>query len=988
MKLKLPWVMLGSLLVASCGGGGGDGAGSGATPAPPTTPPASPPSCSITITTPAGGAVVSDSGRFDCAAGSECRVLFEGETLNEVFQPEPLEGFRFRAWEDNALSLCQGDDSRCTVELDIAALTTGPCSPDGDGNRQAVLQPSFEDAPSEPPSEPPSGRVRAAGTIAILPESYLDADVNNPDNGTAVANNDIASAQPIISPATVGGYLNAPGQGEPGSGFERGDVDDFYRIEARQGQVATLYTADYNDADLELFLFDENGDTADISSGDGEIKQLTIPADGTWYLNATLVSGASSYLLTVGDRGAIQQRGTLIPGEVLVQYQAEGVLRSDTLAQRRNDISHRYGFDTVGGDVGRTFRLRALTSLDTSLGIQHSERLRMLSQRVAHKPHLRDRWLTERLVRAVRQEVGIADAAPNFSVQSRALPNDSFIDLLWHYELINVPAAWDITTGDPGVIMAVVDTGIIADHPDLAGQLLPGFDFISDPRAAGDGDGLDEDPTDVGQGSNAFRSGSFHGLHVAGTLGAAGNNGRGIAGIAYRSQIMPLRALDADGSGSTYDIMQAVRYAAGLSNDSGRVPENPAAVINLSIGGGEFSGIEQSLYETVTDLGIVIVAASGNDGIASVDFPGAYSRVFAVGATDAQATITDYSNTGSGLDLVAPGGRMEADANADGEPDGVLSTYFGDNSPQYAYLQGTSMATPHVSGVFALMLSANPDLEYRDFETLLQSGALTDDLGEAGRDNVYGWGLINARKAVAAALDAIGGTGTAPAQLGLSTSTLNFSTSLNQADVILSNLGDAPLQVNRASTSADWLTATPANTDSNGLGSWRIAIDRNQLADGSYQASVRFESSAGDRELFVSVRAGSAGIGNVGTVYILFIDAETQDVIAQAVTRKEFDYRYSLSDLPVGRYEVWAGTDTDNDGFICDEGETCGSYQTIDSPLIIDITDERGDLDFPSNYQITLPGISSAGANRKGSLQWATEQSLNNTTLARRRLNQ
>jgi len=470
---------------------------------------------------------------------------------------------------------------------------------------------------------------------------------------------------------------------------------------------------------------------------------------------------------------------------------------------------------------------------------------------------------------------------------------------------------------------------------------------------------LDPDPTDKGDGSTDLRSGSFHGLHVAGTISAAGNNNRGIAGVAYGSRIMPLRALGADGAGSSYDVLQAIRYAAGLSNDSGTIPDETADIINLSLGGGGYNQIEQNLFTTLSERGILVAAASGNAGANNVEYPAAYDHVFAVGATDAQGAVTSYSNRGAALDLVAPGGLLEADSNGDGEPDGVLSTYYADGRPEYAFLQGTSMAAPHVAGVFALMKSVSPDLNSLNVDRMLQAGVLTSDLGEAGRDDTYGWGLIDARKAVASALDAAGGISNLPPRLGLSTSNLNLGSTLGSTEIILSNLGDGDITVNSTQSSASWLSTTPLNTTSGGLGTWRVTADRENLAPGSYTGTLTFESSAGDASLKVSIRSAESSNGDIGTVYVLFVDHDTQEVVAESATRASQSYRFSLLDLPAGNYEVWAGTDNDNDFFICDDGETCGAYQTMDEPVVLKVNRNRANINFSSDYQISLRTASS-----------------------------
>jgi len=440
-----------------------------------------------------------------------------------------------------------------------------------------------------------------------------------------------------------------------------------------------------------------------------------------------------------------------------------------------------------------------------------------------------------------------------------------------------------------------------------------------------------------------------------------------------------LRALGADGSGSTYDILQAVRYAAGFSNDANTLPSNPAAVINLSIGGAGFSQTAQNLYTAVANSGILIAAASGNDGSSNVDYPGGYADIFAVGATDAVNGISDYSNRGPALDLVAPGGRLGADANGDGQPDGIISTYYSDGLPEYVFLQGTSMATPHVAGVFALMKSVNPNLDASTVEDLLQLGLLTDDLGDTGRDNTFGWGMINARKAVTAAISYAGGEIDIPPRLGVSTSLLNFGSSLNTADLVVTNQGGGEVSVVNVEKTADWLSISEGNTDAAGLGTWRFSVDRQELKEGPYRTDVTFQSTAGDVSVSVEIRVSNnaaGGIGNIGVVYVLFINTETQEIwqgtTAAASDLSYIDDEYAITTnyllgpdarevdrLPVGIYEIWAGTDNDNDLFICDAGETCGAWPSIDTPAVITISEDRNDIIFPSDYQISLPSISS-----------------------------
>ncbi|MGB1439778.1 MAG: S8 family serine peptidase, partial [Luminiphilus sp.] len=327
------------------------------------------------------------------------------------------------------------------------------------------------------------------------------------------------------------------------------------------------------------------------------------------------------------------------------------------------------------------------------------------------------------------------------------------------------------------------------------------------------------------------------------------------------------------------------------------------------------------------------------------------------------------------LDLVAPGGRLGADASGDGRPDGIFSTYYENGSPTYTDLEGTSMATPHVAGVFALMKSVNDDLSADTVSELLQAELLTDDLGDPGRDDVYGWGIINARKAVTAALSAAGGSIDIPPRLGASSSTLNFGSSLTVANLTLSNQGGGDLSVTGVVNSVDWLTVTQANTNASGLGSWRISVTRQGLDEGTYRTELVFNSTAGDASVTIEVRVSDEAGGDVGVVYVLFIEAESQQ-IWQAATALNNDLSYvdqnynittnyllspdftEVDRLPAGRYEIWAGTDNDNDLFICDAGETCGAWPSLDFPEFLEITDDLDGLDFSSDYQVSLPDIS------------------------------
>ncbi len=286
--------------------------------------------------------------------------------------------------------------------------------------------------------------------------------------------------------------------------------------------------------------------------------------------------------------------------------------------------------------------------------------------------------------------------------------------------------------GSSDVVVAVVDTGLQMSHPDIAASanIAPGWDMVSDPRMGNDGDGRDSDPNDPGDLCNPAVPGSadsFHGTHVAGTIGAAAsNNGAGVAGGAWNVKIVPVRALGKCG-GRLSDINDSIRWAAGLipaeGEDGSEVwNDNPADIINLSIGLFEYCPASlQDAIDTVTERGAVVVSAAGNARIDTAYYaPGGCDNVISVAAGNALGEITAYSNFGDGVDILAPGGEMARDDDNDSRPDGILSTKASTDCYDpvtgeavqdcyYAYEQGTSMAAPHVSAALALLKARTPD---------------------------------------------------------------------------------------------------------------------------------------------------------------------------------------------------------------------------------------------------------------------------------------
>jgi subtilisin family serine protease len=353
------------------------------------------------------------------------------------------------------------------------------------------------------------------------------------------------------------------------------------------------------------------------------------------------------------------------------------------------------------------------------------------------------------VVASLRGQASVESVAPDTFVRPAGTVSDPYFQYQWDYTEytggMRVPAAWDVTTGR-GATVAVIDTGITT-HSDLAANIVPGYDFISDPGISNDGDGRDADATDTGDYCNGATS-SWHGTHVAGTIAAAGNNGRGIAGVAYGAKVQPLRALGACG-GYLSDIADAVVWAAGGTVAGLPANPTPAQVINMSLGGsGQCEAYFQSALDFAASKGTVVVAAAGNENSpVSGSTPANCDKVITVGATGRNGSRAFYSNYGPEVDVSAPGGDATASAyNA------ILSTWNDGQttigSEAYGFMQGTSMAAPHVAALAALMMTSGSTPTPADVEAKMKATARplpgTCDTGGCGTGLVDAWAAVRA----------------------------------------------------------------------------------------------------------------------------------------------------------------------------------------------------------------------------------------------------
>ncbi|MFW5999643.1 MAG: S8 family serine peptidase [Halanaerobiaceae bacterium] len=429
-------------------------------------------------------------------------------------------------------------------------------------------------------------------------------------------------------------------------------------------------------------------------------QELTIPQ------STVTVNGRVS----IGGRG----RDIISAGEPVVDLNHEG---EDSFQQGELIVKYRPVISAQDREKhAETFQMEAAATMSAEDGqyVRYSFK--------------EDRDMEE-LIKELESQEQVEWVEPNYIYYPTAAPSDPHYNRQWNLEKMNMEDAWDSERGDDSVIVAVLDTGVITTHPDLEDNLLNGADFVggSNESPVSSYEMTDDDPSD----ETTLGEGGSHGTHVAGIIGAVTNNTRGVAGINWDVSILPVRVLKKSG-GTSWDIIEGIYY----SIDQG------ADVINMSLGGTGYSRLTEEAINKAVEKGVSVIAATGNDGQESVYYPAAYEEVISVGAVGQNSELSYYSNYGPEVDFVAPGGDYSRS---------IYSTwgYYDPGSDRYissyGAMRGTSMATPHVSGLAGLLYAAGYQKPEEIREQLKETAV---DLGPEGRDDRYGYGLVDARAAL------------------------------------------------------------------------------------------------------------------------------------------------------------------------------------------------------------------------------------------------
>ena len=774
-----------------------------------------------------------------------------------------------------------------------------------------------------------------SGKLNIAIATAVDSDVNDIQASYAT-NNDPENPQILNnSILTLQGYVTRTatnGDASQERFANSTDAVDYFRVNLKKGQIITVTVGPVNISSriiASLIELDANGSPKEngqksISNSTRVGAQFIAEQSAAYQIIINASSSASRYILQLNPAlpgsSAFGLAGEFISGELLV---------------KNIPSSNQRSVQQIDQQYPRLIKLNTLAAFTAG---QHAT-----TPLQKWSPEVYQKIQTLEMVTQYGLGSDVEYAQPNFVYRSQRNADDTAFDEQWPLAQINAPLAWDITTGTKAgggdIVIAILDTGVLVDHPDLQdNKLVSGYDFVRNIQSSGDGNGLDSNPNDPGVANNY----AFHGTHVAGIAAATSNNALGMTGVSWDAKIMPVRVLDINGTGSSYSMIQGLRYAARLSNDSGTLPAQAADVINLSLGStfdAQSAPAEQELFNQIYSAGISVVAAAGNSASSTPFYPASYPTVISVSATDIGEKLAPYSNFGNNIDVAAPGGIRSIFLGSDNPVLSLGASYTNGLFDSYNLngKQGTSMASPHVAGVIALMKAVYPQLTAQQVTNLLGNGLLTNDLAPEGKDSAFGYGLIDALKAVNEAQKLANGgvLPPQPTQLVAEPNTLLMGTNSQQEFTLRNNGGNSPTI--SISDDADWLTVTAIENGAAPLSGstvirYRAEIDRTDLNPGYYKATITVSAdgenpAASDIDVYIQV-GNLAAQGTLTQQYVLLLSDNSDSAIKTAAT--DSNGHFVFNNVENGRYRLVGGSDIDVDNNLCDIAETCGFYPTPD----------------------------------------------------------
>ncbi|MEO1656348.1 MAG: S8 family serine peptidase [Pseudomonadota bacterium] len=845
-----------------------------------------------------------------------------------------------------------------------------------------------------------------SGTLLSDPVLITDSDINDPD-AAPLDNDSISLSQALAADNEVRGFVTRSATSDVVSNDNfalSGDESDFYEVTLGSGQDIIMTFADYQPSnptanDLDLILYNSFGLRVAISQLiQSPTEQITVSSPGTYFIQVFAFSGASNYTLTINDAAQIgpetsaqvnlatmaPRRATAMNGDVAslstafkdakdrpgaLSTSSKGAIKPHTLWLESTELPM-----AKEGPLSDGFPLAEVLGLEPSEAAEdetHDQKLALL-----HHIKQVNRLAGADVLRPYHFPRYLADPPQNPVLQWNLLAIE------WEEALDEVEIQAP-TIGRP--LIAVIDSGVFSSHPKIAPALTDARDFVA---AFIDGDEIDDAEASANGGNAAEAEENvsltetdpdscytFHGTHVASIAVApsAGGtiNGVNMDGTLPFADLMMLKVgnnISPDCEFIVGDVAGAIRYAAGLPNSSGVLPARAADVISMSFGGFEPDPATQAAIQEAAAVGVIMVAAAGNNGqsfLQQPEYPASFNDVFAVAATDINNNRSFYSSFYPQVEIAAPGGDSRFDSNFDAEPDAIVGGIATLNAggtafdADYAIYQGTSMATPQVAAGFALMKAIHPQLNTDEARSVLQSGLLTTDIDAAGRDDNTGYGLMSLKKMVDTAVALRDQTISLPSDFLITPDALALGNITTTATIAILRSGNPSFSITSVTTSNGGLPAsvtpdaTPLVIDAEGFGTYEVAINRTEASPGTYEVNVEVTSSDGVTKtvpLSFVVPEQSTQADTAPALVILQREQTPGNfvTVTSTVAAGGAGSTITFNALEPGEYRVLYTTDMDNDGDVCDVGELGGSFPggDCDSSDTVSISANASNLEF------------------------------------------